>query len=84
MLKDKLGVLEVFKDYKSRVENELERKIKAIRSYYGKEYCNRQFENFLSRHRIEHQASTPHSPQQNVLAERMIRTLVERAKLYAV
>lgn len=54
LLKDKLGVLEVFMDYKSRVENQLERKIKVIRSDSGKEYCNKEMENFLSRHRIEH------------------------------
>ncbi|GBP13647.1 Retrovirus-related Pol polyprotein from transposon TNT 1-94 [Eumeta japonica] len=38
------------------------------------------FENFLNKHGIEHQTSAPYSPQQNSLAERMNRTLVERAK----
>lgn len=79
-LKNKLNILEVFKDYKSRVENELEYKIKVVRSDNGKEYCNKDFENFLRRQGIEHQTSTPYSPQQNGLAERMNRTLVERAK----
>lgn len=79
-LKDKLSILEIFKDYKSKVENELGRKIKIVRSDNGKEYCNKEFDSFLSRHGIEHQTSTPYSPQQNGLAERMNRTLVERAK----
>jgi transposase InsO family protein len=61
-LKDKLSVLDVFKDYKCKVENELERKIKTIRSDNGKEYCNKEFESFLSRYGIEHQTSTPYSP----------------------
>lgn len=80
LLKDKMSVLEVFKDFKSKVENELERKIKVIRSDNGTEYCNKEFENFLSKHGIEHQTSTPYTPQQNGLSERMNRTLVERAK----
>lgn len=79
-LKDKLSVLDVFKDYKSKVENELERNIKIVRSDNGKEYCNQTFESFLSKNGIEHQTSAPYSPQQNGLAERMNRTLVERAK----
>lgn len=80
ILKDKLSVLEVFKDYKSKVENEIGNKIKVVRSDNGKEYCNKEFDSFLSRHGIEHQTSTPYSPQQNGLAERMNRTLVERAR----
>lgn len=79
-LKNKLNIVEVFKDYKNKVENEHERKIKVIRSDNGKEYCNSIFENFLHKHGIEHQTSAPYSPQQNGLAERMNRTLVERAK----
>lgn len=79
-LKDKLSIIKVFKDYKCKVENELGKSIKIVRSDNGKEYCNKEFDNFLSRHGIEHQTSTPYSPQQNGLAERMNRTLVERAK----
>lgn len=79
-LKNKLNVLEVFKDYKSRVENELEGKIKAVRTDNETEYCNQGFESFLRGNGIEHQTSTPYSPQLNGLAERMNRTLVERAR----
>jgi transposase InsO family protein len=68
------------KTINANVENELGRKIKTIRSDNGKEYCNKEFESFLIRYGIEHQTSTPYSPQQNGLAERMNRTLVERAK----
>lgn len=80
LLKNKSSVLDVFKDFKSKVENELDRKIKSIRSDNGKEYVSTDFEGFLRKHGIEHQTSTPYSPQQNGLAERMNRSLVERAK----
>lgn len=63
-LKDKLIVLEVLKDYKSKVKNELERKIKTIRSDDGKEYWNIKIVFFfMRRYGIEHQTSTPYSPQ---------------------
>lgn len=79
-LKDKMNVLETFKDFKSRVENELNYKIKILRTDNGTEYCNYNFENFLSKHGIVHQTSTPYTPEHNGMAERMNRTLVERAR----
>lgn len=79
-MKDKLNVLEIFKDFKSKVENQLNDKIKAIRTDNGKEYCNSNFENYLINCGIVHQTSTPYTPQQNGLAERMNRTLVEKAR----
>lgn len=79
-LKDKLNILETFKDFKLKVENELNHKIKNLRTDNGKEYCNYNFERFLSNHGIIHQTSIPYTPQHNGLAERMNRTLVERAR----
>lgn len=79
-MKDKLNVLEVFKEFKSKVEKQLNDKIKAIRTDNGKEYCNSNFENYLIKCGIIHQTSTPYTPQQNGLAERMNRTLVEKAR----
>lgn len=79
-LKNKLSILGAFKAYKNLVENELDKKIKVIRTDNGKEYCNKNFEDYLNENGIKHQTTTPYSPQQNGLAERMNRTLVERAK----
>lgn len=79
-LKDKMNILEVFKDFKSKVENELNLKIKKIRTDNGKEYCNYNFNNYLTLHGIVHQTSTPYTPEHNGLAERMNRTLVECAR----
>lgn len=79
-LKNKMDIKSVFKKFKDEVENELERKIKILRSDNGKEYCNKEFSDFLASSGIKHQTSSPYTPEQNGLAERMNRTLVERAK----
>uniref|UniRef100_A0A2A4JA71 Integrase catalytic domain-containing protein n=1 Tax=Heliothis virescens TaxID=7102 RepID=A0A2A4JA71_HELVI len=79
-LKDKLNILNAFKDFHKKAENECNKKIKIIRTDNGLEYCNKDFEYYLSQYGIKHQTSTPYTPQQNGLAERMNRTLVERAK----
>lgn len=79
-MKDKLNVLEIFKDFKLKVENKLSHNIKTIRTDNGKEYCNVHFEKYLSDSGIVHQTSTPYTPQHNGMAERMNRTLVERAR----
>lgn len=44
------------------------------------EYCNEELEAHLKKAGIRHQTSNTYTPQQNGLAERMNRTLVEKAK----
>ena len=46
----------------------------------GGEYQSREFEQYLIRHQIEHEVTVPDSPEMNRLAERMIRTILEKAK----
>lgn len=79
-LKNKVDIKSVFQKFKEEVENELEMRIKTVRSDNGKEYCNKAFSDFLAASGIKHQTSTPYTPEQNGIAERMNRTLVERAK----
>ncbi|KAL0858839.1 hypothetical protein ABMA27_011295 [Loxostege sticticalis] len=79
-LKNKLDIKSVFERFKNEVENETDRRIKILRTDNGKEYCNNMFLKCLADSGIKHQTSTPYTPEQNGLAERMNRTLVERAK----
>ncbi|RVW83338.1 Retrovirus-related Pol polyprotein from transposon TNT 1-94 [Vitis vinifera] len=58
------------------VENQLSKKIKAIRSDRGGEYES-PFEEFCLEHGIIHQTTAPYSPQSNGIAERKNRTLKE-------
>ena len=76
LLRSKDEALEMFQHFKNEVENQLDRKIKVIRSDRGGEY-EAPFGDFCSQHGIIHQTNAPYSPQQNGVAERKNRTLKE-------
>lgn len=79
-LKSKEEVLIKFSEFKQMVETQTERKVKAIRTDNGTEYCNNEFNKFCKRNGIRHEKTAPYTPEQNGVAERMNRTLVEMAK----
>ena len=66
----------MFKHFKNEVENQIDRKIKVIRSDSGGEY-EAPFGDFCSQHGIIHQTTAPYSPQQNGVSERKNITLKE-------
>ena len=75
LLKSKDEALHYFKIYKAEVENQLERKIKRVRSDHGGEYFSNLFTLFCEEHGIIHERTSPYSPQSNEVAERKNRTL---------
>ena len=77
LLKHKSDVLDVFKYFKATVENQLNSKIKILRTNNGGEFTFNAFKLFCSSHGIIHQFSCPHTPQQNGVAERKHRHVVE-------
>lgn len=79
-LKNKNEALDAFKTYKAYVERKLGHNIQALRSDNGREYVNDKFERFLKEEGIQHQLTIPYTPQQNGLAERCNRTVVEKAR----
>lgn len=79
-VKNKSNVLSAFKKYKAAAKTLTRRKIKALQSDNGKEYCNKEFDQFLGQNGIARRLSTPHTPQQNGVAERKNRTLVKIAR----
>ncbi|UYV84616.1 K02A2.6-like, partial [Cordylochernes scorpioides] len=79
-LKNKDETLGKFEEFKARVENELNLKIKDVRTDNGTEFTNHRFKNFLIKNGIHHQLSTAYSPQSNGVAERVNRTLIETAR----
>jgi len=70
LLHTKNEALDYFKIYKPEVENQLERKIKRLRSNRGGEYFPLIFDEFYEEHGIIHEMMRPYSPQSNGVAER--------------
>ena len=77
MIKSKDEALNYFKIYKVVVENQLEKKIKWLRSDRGGEYFSNDFFEFCAEHGIIHERTLPYSPQSNRIVERKNRTLTE-------
>ena len=83
-LKHKSEVFEHFKLFKSNVERQTGCKIKKLRSDNGGEFVNNAFDEFLATEGITRELSVPYTPQQNGVAERANRTLVEMARAMMV
>jgi hypothetical protein len=79
-IRRKADVLAVFKTFKARVELEFEKKIKCLRIDNGGEYTSDEFDNFCQHEGIKRQFTTAYTPQQNGVAERMNKTLLERTR----
>lgn len=80
LLKQKNEVKEAFLKFKAYAEKETECKIKILRTDNGLEYCGTEFEDILEREGIKRERTVEYTPQQNGVAERMNRTLVEMAR----
>ncbi|KAE8703438.1 cytochrome P450 71A9-like [Hibiscus syriacus] len=68
------------KQKKAMVENETGLKVKQLRSDNGGEYIHRRFRDFYANNGNKIETTVPITPQQNGVAERMNRTLNERAR----
>ena len=79
-MKRKSEVTEKFRTYKSYVENQTGKRIKVLRTDRGGEYVNNELESFLKDQGIAHQTTTPYTPQQNGVSERMNRTVLDMAR----
>jgi transposase InsO family protein len=84
-IKEKSETFLKFKEFKEKVEGELDMKIKCLGTDNGKEYLSNEFSNYLKENKIRRQLTCPHTPQQNGVAERKNRHLTEicRSILYA-
>ena len=51
--------------------------LKILRTDNGVEYVSNEFKSYLREHGIQHQLTVPYTPQQNGVAERMNRTLMD-------
>jgi hypothetical protein len=79
-LKEKSESLNKLKSFKTLVENEIETKIKFLRSNNGGEFTSKYFDIFCETHGIKRQFSVVITPQQNGIVERRNRTIQEVAR----
>lgn len=79
LLKHKNEAAGNIKDYVRWVSNIFGRKPRVVRSDGGGEFDNRELRAFYKSEGIQPQFTTPYSPQQNGVAERKNRSLIEMA-----
>ena len=65
---------------KTAAETQSGKKIKILRTDWGKEFINTEFNTFLTECGILHQHSAPYAHEQNSLAERVNQTILEKAR----
>jgi transposase InsO family protein len=79
-LQDKSKTQEVLKKFLKRAQNAFDAKVKRIRSDNGTEFKNTQVEDYLDEEGFKHEFSAPYTPQQNGVAKRKNRTLIEMTR----
>ena len=80
LLQNKSKVFANFKEFKALVENQVEMKIKVLRTNNGGEFCMNGLEEFYKKCNISRNKNTPYTPQWNGFAERINRTLMEKVR----
>lgn len=80
LMKEKSEAIEKFKMYIAMVETKHERKIKNLKCDNGGEYTSNQFQEICNQKGISVHFTIPHTPQQNGVAERFNRTIMEKAR----
>src|SRR3954447_18732207 len=77
LMKHNSETFEKFKEFQSEVENQLNKKIKFLRSDHGGEYLSYEFGMHLKKCGILSQLTPPGTPQRNGVSEHQNRTLLD-------
>ena len=79
-MRQKSEAFEKFKEFRTEVENQLGKHIKVIRSDRGGEYLIGDFKDYLIENGIVSQLTAPRTPQQNGIAKRRNKTLLDMVR----
>jgi transposase InsO family protein len=79
-LRKKSKLFDRFKEFKALVDNQIEKRIKVLRTDNGGEFCGNEFEELCKKCGISRKKTTPYTPQKNGVVESMNRTLMENAR----
>ena len=74
----------MFQEFHAKVAGESGERIGVLKTDRGGEYRSREFAEYLRKHQIAHEVTVPVSPEMNGIAERMNRTILEKAKCMCV
>lgn len=75
-----MKLLKKFREWKTLVENQTGRKLKCLRTDNGLEFLSNEFKDYCIKNGIPRHLTVRGTPQQNGLAERMNRTILERIR----
>ena len=79
LLKNKSDTVTLFKQFTALVKNQFKKSVQIFRIDCGGEFTSAEFNTFCADNGIIHQLSCPHTPQQNGVAERKHRHLIQCA-----
>lgn len=79
-LKSKSEAFENFRKFKAMVEKQSEASVKVLRTDRGGEFLSNEFNHFCEENGIRRELTAPYTPEQNGVAERKNRTVVEMAR----
>ncbi|GKF21456.1 retrovirus-related pol polyprotein from transposon TNT 1-94 [Tanacetum coccineum] len=79
-LRSKDETPEVLKDFLTMIQRNLQAQVITVRTDRGTKFLNKTLHAYFKEEGIEHQTSTPRTPEQNDVVERRNRTLVEAAR----
>ncbi|KAJ9709547.1 hypothetical protein PVL29_001161 [Vitis rotundifolia] len=79
-MKNRAELFSIFQKFYAEIQTQFNISIRVLRSDNAREYFSAPFTSFMSHHGILHQSSCAHTPQQNGVAERKNRHLVETAR----
>ena len=79
LMKNQAELFSIFQKLYAEIQTRFNISICVLRSDNAREYFSAPFASFMSQHGILHQSSCAHTPQQNGVAERKNRHLVETA-----
>ncbi|GAA0144189.1 hypothetical protein LIER_04701 [Lithospermum erythrorhizon] len=80
LLLNKSEALNYFKEFKTMAEKESSEVVKCLRTDRGGEYVSSEFINFCKEQGIKRQLTTAYTPQQNGVAERRNRTIMNMVR----
>ena len=83
-LRNKSDAFGAFKEWLVLVERETGKKLKTLRADNGGEYLSNEFKSFCKEHGIRLETTSARTPEQNGIAERQNRSVIERVRVVLI